>query len=78
MKSTQTKTVGLFKDEVNLHYVDSELVIASDAKGPQVILRNGSRKSLSYALKMAGFRLQQNAKWLKRPDGLSYHSLEMR
>ena len=73
-----TKTVGLFPNDVTLHYIDGDLVVASPEEGSQVVLRNGSRRSLAYALKMTGFNLKKGGSWLKRPDGLSYHYLEAR
>lgn len=72
------KTVGLFSEDTSIHYVDNDLVITTASKGPQVVLRNGSRRSLNYALKLSNFSLKKGGGWLKRPDGLSYHLLESR
>ena len=74
----EVKTVGLFPDEVHLHYIDKDLVISTAAKGPIIVLRNGSRLRLDYALGLSGFSLKKGGSWLKRPDGLSYHQLESR
>jgi len=74
----QIKTVGLFPDEVYLHYIDKDLVISTTAKGPIIVLRNGSKRSLTYALRLSGFSLKKGGEWLKRSDGLSYHLLELR
>jgi hypothetical protein len=70
------KTVGLFPEEVYLHYIDKDLVISTTADGPIIVLRNGSRRSLTYALKLTNFSLKKGGSWLRRPDGLSYHQLE--
>jgi hypothetical protein len=72
----QTKTVGLFSEDTSIHYVDNDLVITTTQTGPQVVLRNGSKHSLNYALKLSNFILKKGGSWLKRHDGLSYHYLE--
>lgn len=74
----EVKTVGLFPDEVHLHYIDKDLVISTTVKGPIIVLRNGSKRSLTYALRLTGFSLKKGSSWLKRPtDGLLCHSLEL-
>ena len=78
MQKSETKTVGLFSKDVTLHYIDGDLVVASPEEGTQVVLRNGSRRSLQYALRMTGFSLKKGGSWKKRPDGLRYHYLEAR
>ena len=70
------KTVGLFPSDVRLNYVDHDVVVATLLDGPQVVLRNGSSKSLSYALRMTDFRLKRGGEWRVRQDGLRYHALE--
>jgi hypothetical protein len=77
-KQGNIRTIGLFPGDVVLHYIDKELVIATPLKDAQVVLRNGSKKSLTYALKMTGFKLKKGGSWKKRSDGLSYHLLEVR
>ena len=72
------KTVGLFSEDTSIHYVDKDLVIATTSECSQIVLRNGSRRSLSYALKLSNFSLKKGGEWLKRPDGLSYHLLDSR
>jgi len=75
----EVKTVGLFSEDTSIHYVDTDLVIATTSEGQaQVVLRNGSRRGLDYALKLSNFNLKKGGVWLKRPDGLSYHLLESR
>lgn len=76
MGTGEVKTVGLFNEDLQIHYVDNDLVIVTATEGPQVILKNGSRRSLNYALKLSNFSLKKGGSWLKRPDGLSYHLLE--
>jgi len=71
-----TRTVGLFPEDARLHYVDADVVIATSEGKHLAILRNGSSKSLNYALKLTNFSLLKGGSWMKRPDGLNYHLLE--